>query len=70
MRENPHNIFFINSKSEILKISIYFPVGSIHEPKGQYGISHYLEHMKFRNKDIYKKITSEAIEYVKKNIIF
>ena len=32
----------------IFSIQVYIPLGSIHEKKGEYGISHFLEHIKFR----------------------
>tara|TARA_B110000259_G_scaffold97843_1_gene113053 strand:- start:6002 stop:7264 length:1263 start_codon:yes stop_codon:yes gene_type:complete len=42
------DISFIHNKDKIFSIQIYIPVGSIHEKKGKSGISHFLEHMKFR----------------------
>ena len=46
---------FIINNDKIFSIQIYVPVGSIHEKKGQYGISHFLEHMKFKKSNKYNK---------------
>jgi len=42
------DIRFIYNSDKIFSIQVYIPVGSIHEKKGKSGISHFLEHMKFR----------------------
>ena len=42
------DIRFLYNSDNIFSIQVYIPIGSIHEKKGQYGISHFLEHMKFR----------------------
>jgi predicted Zn-dependent peptidase len=39
---------FIPIKGDMFSIQIYFPVGSVDESPGEYGISHYIEHMKFK----------------------
>jgi zinc protease len=44
---------FINNKDNIISIQVYIPLGSIHEKKGQSGISHFLEHMKFKRTNKY-----------------
>lgn len=46
---------FLYNKDKIFSIQVYFPVGSIHEKKGQSGISHFLEHMKFRKSKEHNK---------------
>ena len=42
------DIRFIYNSDTVFSIQVYIPVGSIHEKKGKSGISHFLEHMKFR----------------------
>jgi len=42
------DIRFIYNSDKVFSIQVYIPVGSIHEKKGKSGISHFLEHMKFR----------------------
>lgn len=42
------DLHFITNPNNIFSIQVYIPLGSIHEKKGQFGISHFLEHMKFR----------------------
>ena len=39
----------------IFSIQVYIPLGSIHEKKGEYGISHFLEHAKFNKSKKYNK---------------
>ena len=53
MKEN--NLKIITNNDNIFHIEIYVPVGSIHEEKGQYGISHFLEHLKFNKSKKYDK---------------
>lgn len=45
---------FITNKDNIISVQVYIPLGSIHEKKGQSGISHFLEHMKFKRTNKYK----------------
>jgi len=42
------DIRFIYNKDNVFSIQVYIPIGSIHEKKGKTGISHFLEHIKFR----------------------
>ena len=49
------DIRFIYNSDKIFSIQVYIPIGSIHEKKGQYGISHFLEHMKFRKSKTHNK---------------
>tara|TARA_B110000261_G_C13071337_1_gene352291 strand:+ start:526 stop:1788 length:1263 start_codon:yes stop_codon:yes gene_type:complete len=42
------DIRFIYNTDNVFSIQIYIPIGSIHEKNGKRGISHFLEHMKFR----------------------
>jgi predicted Zn-dependent peptidase len=59
------NIKFIFNNDKIFSIQVYIPIGSIHEKKGQYGISHFLEHMKFKkSKNINKKKFMEEFEKI------
>ena len=44
---------FIANNDNIFSIQVYIPLGSIHEKKGQTGISHFLEHMKFKRTNKY-----------------
>ena len=53
MKENDLKI--ITNNDNIFHIEIYVPVGSIHEEKGQYGISHFLEHLKFNKSKKFDK---------------
>tara|TARA_B100000900_G_scaffold40764_1_gene30536 strand:+ start:83 stop:1318 length:1236 start_codon:yes stop_codon:yes gene_type:complete len=53
MKENYLKI--ITNNDNIFHIEIYVPVGSIHEEKGQYGISHFLEHLKFNKSKKFDK---------------
>ena len=53
MKEN--NIQFILNNDNIFSIQAFIPIGSIHEKKGQYGISHFLEHIKFNKSKNYDK---------------
>ena len=51
----------ITNNNNFFHVQIYVPIGSIHEEKGQYGISHFLEHLKFNrskkyNTDKFRKI--------------
>jgi predicted Zn-dependent peptidase len=39
---------FVPIKGDMFSIQIYFPVGSVDETAGEYGISHFIEHMKFK----------------------
>lgn len=53
----------ITNNNNIFHIQIYVPIGSIHEKKGEYGISHFLEHLKFNrskkyNTEKFRKILS------------
>ena len=45
---------FINNNDNIFSIQVYIPLGSINEKKGQYGISHFLEHIKFKRTNKYQ----------------
>lgn len=45
---------FITNNDNIFSIQVYIPLGSIHEKKGQTGISHFLEHMKFKRTNKYQ----------------
>ena len=45
---------FIINNDNIFSIQVYIPLGSIHEKKGQTGISHFLEHIKFKRSHKYK----------------
>ncbi len=45
---------FITNNDNIFSIQVYIPLGSIHEKKGQTGISHFLEHIKFKRSHKYK----------------
>jgi predicted Zn-dependent peptidase len=47
------DLCFIPNNDNIFSIQVYVPLGSIHEKKGQAGISHLLEHMKFRKSNRY-----------------
>jgi predicted Zn-dependent peptidase len=51
MRENDLRI--IANTEDYFHIQIFIPIGSIHEKKGQYGISHFLEHIKFNKSKKY-----------------
>tara|TARA_B110000305_G_C19438427_1_gene640355 strand:+ start:278 stop:1513 length:1236 start_codon:yes stop_codon:yes gene_type:complete len=51
MRESDLRI--ITNENDIFHIQIYIPIGSIHEEKGEYGISHFLEHLKFNKSEKY-----------------
>jgi len=51
MRESDLRI--ITNENNIFHIQIYIPIGSIHEEKGEYGISHFLEHLKFNKSEKY-----------------
>jgi len=53
MKENDLKI--ITNNDNIFHIEIYVPIGSIHEEKGQYGISHFLEHLKFNKSKKFDK---------------
>lgn len=55
MRESDLKI--ITNKNDIFHIQIYIPIGSIHEEKGEYGISHFLEHLKFNKSEKYNTET-------------
>ena len=46
---------FINNNDNIFSIQAYFPIGNIHEKIGEYGISHFLEHMKLKKSNKYNK---------------
>jgi predicted Zn-dependent peptidase len=41
-------LHYIPTNNEFFSVQVFFAVGSINEQKGQYGISHFLEHMKFK----------------------
>ncbi len=59
------NLKFIFNNDKIFSIQIYIPLGSIHEKEGEYGISHFLEHMKFKkSKDINKKNLLQEFEKI------
>lgn len=64
MKENDLKI--ITNDNDIFHIEIYVPVGSIHEEKGQYGISHFLEHLKFNKSNKYDKteIKKKLTKYI------
>lgn len=51
MKENDLKI--ITNDNNVFYIQIYIPIGSIHENKGEYGISHFLEHLKFNKSKKY-----------------
>jgi predicted Zn-dependent peptidase len=44
----------ITNDNNYFHIQVYIPIGSIHEKKGQYGISHFLEHLKFNRSKKYE----------------
>ena len=48
------NLRFITNNDNIFSIQVYIPLGSIHEKKGQSGISHFLEHIKFKRTNKYQ----------------
>lgn len=47
------NLKFIPNNDGVFSIQVYIPIGSIHEKHREYGISHLLEHMKFRKSKDY-----------------
>jgi len=49
------NLKFIINNDNIFSIQVYVPLGSINEKKGLYGISHFLEHIKFNKSKKYNK---------------
>ena len=55
----------ITNDNNYFHIQVYVPIGSIHEEKGQYGISHFLEHLKFNRSKKYEnnKFTKILAEY-------
>ena len=55
----------ITNKNNYFHIQVYVPIGSIHEKKDQYGISHFLEHLKFNRSKKYEndKFTKILEEY-------
>ena len=44
----------IDNVDDVFVIQVFVPCGSIHEKPGIYGISHFLEHMKFNKSKTYK----------------
>jgi len=45
---NIDDLKFIPNKDKIFSIQVYIPLGSIHEVTGKTGLSHFLEHIKFK----------------------
>jgi predicted Zn-dependent peptidase len=45
---NINDLKFIPNNDNIFSIQVYIPLGSIHEKKGKTGLSHFLEHIKFK----------------------
>ena len=48
---------FIKNNNDYFSIQVFFPIGSIHEKNGKFGISHLLEHMKFKNTKKYNNFS-------------
>jgi predicted Zn-dependent peptidase len=46
---------FIKNNDNIFSIQVYIPLGSIHEPNNKRGISHFLEHIKFKRSKKFAK---------------
>ena len=61
------NLKFIINNDNIFSIQVYIPLGSINEKKGQYGISHFLEHIKFNKSKKYNQKT--FIQQINKSVI-
>lgn len=59
------NIYTHPQKSDAFMIYVMFPVGAIHESKNNYGCSHILEHLLFKNKNNtnFKRLTEMGMRW-------
>jgi predicted Zn-dependent peptidase len=57
-----HNAYqLIENTSDVFHIYVYFPVGSVHENQNEKGVSHFLEHILFKNKGEISKDLSQSM---------
>ena len=61
------NLKFIINNDNIFSIQLYIPLGYKKKKKGQYGISHFLEHIKFNKSKKYNQKT--FIQQINKSVI-
>lgn len=54
---------FIKNNDNIFSIQVYIPLGSIHEPNNKRGISHFLEHIKFKRSKKFAKANDFLQEF-------